>query len=99
MRLHPIRIFLLACLLASCSNIPAASPVTATQITIPTSTQTLIPAPISIPTEERILSTPTIDPLPTETGLDPADWMNWPVTPIVTQHVREIYELGQTLGN
>src|SRR5690349_10062889 len=101
MRLHPIKIFLLTCLLASCSNAPAALPpaATATQITPPTPTPTLIPAPISIPTEERILSTPTVDLLPTETVLNPTEWMTWPVTPIVTQHVREIYELGQTLGN
>ena len=100
MRLHQIRFFFLACLLTSCSNIPASlAPVAATQIIIPTSTQTLLPAPISNPTEERILPTPTIDSLPTETGHDPAEWLTWPVTPIVTQHVREIYELGQTLGN
>ena len=38
------------------------------------------------------------DPLPLTHAMDPADWMEWPVTPIVTQHVQEIYELGQQLG-
>jgi hypothetical protein len=32
-------------------------------------------------------------------GLDPADWKNWPVLPIVPEHAREIYLLGQSLGN
>jgi hypothetical protein len=103
MRLHTIRYFLFACLLASCANIPAspspsAAPPTATQTALPPPTQTLPPPPVSTPTQ-RPISTPTIDPLPTEPGLDPAQWMTWPVTPVVTAHVREIYELGQTLGN
>ena len=99
MRQHTIKVFILACLLTSCANIPASPlSVTSTQITIPTSTQTLPPLPVPKPTQ-RILPTPTIEPLPTETGLDPEQWMTWPVTPIVTQHIREIYELGQTLGN
>ncbi len=99
MRLHTIKVFILACLLTSCANIPASPlSVTSTQITIPTSTQTLPPLPVPKPTQ-RILPTPTIESLPTETGLNPEQWMTWPVTPIVTQHIREIYELGQTLGN
>jgi len=32
-------------------------------------------------------------------NLDPADWKNWPVQPVVPDHVREIYQLGQSLGN
>jgi hypothetical protein len=35
---------------------------------------------------------------PEEAGLDPEDWMNWPVLPVVTRHVLEIYQLGQELG-
>lgn len=97
MRLHTIRVFILACFLSSC--IPASlPPTTETPTTIPVATQTFIPAPIPASTE-TITPTPTVDPLPTETTLDPALWMTWPVTPIVTQHVREIYEFGQTLGN
>src|SRR5687767_14293865 len=103
MRLHTIRYFMFACLLASCANIPAspspsAAQPAATQTALPLPTQTLPLPPVSPPTQ-RPISTPTIDPLPTETSLDPAQWMTWPVTPIVTAHVREIYELGQTLGN
>jgi hypothetical protein len=99
MRLHTIKVFILACLLTSCVNIPASPPpVTATQIIIPTSSQTLIPTSIPVSTE-TLLPTAIVDPLPTETSLDPALWMTWPVTPEVTAHVREIYEFGQTLGN
>ena len=47
----------------------------------------------------HITPTPTVDPLPASTGLDPQQWMTWPVLPIVTRHVREIYDLGRTLGN
>lgn len=36
--------------------------------------------------------------LPNSTNLDPQDWMNWPVIPIITSNVLEIYELGQSLG-
>jgi hypothetical protein len=32
-------------------------------------------------------------------GLDPARWRNLPEIPAVSQHAREIYELGQSLGN
>jgi hypothetical protein len=100
MWLHTIRHFLLACLLVSCANIPATTqpPLPATQTALPTSTQTLLPTPIPNPTQP-ILPTPTVALFPTETPIDPALWMTWPVTPLVTQHVREIYELGQTLGN
>jgi hypothetical protein len=65
---------------------------------VPTSTQTLPSIPASTPTQ-RIEPTPTVDTLPTNINLNPEEWRTWPVTPTVTQHVREIYELGQTLGN
>jgi hypothetical protein len=37
--------------------------------------------------------------MPTTTGLDPDQWMTWPEIPIVSEHVHEIYALGQSLGN
>lgn len=98
MRLHTIRVFFLACFLTACTAAPLP-PLASTSTTIPPATQTLVPAPIPNPTE-TLIPIPTVDALPTETAtLDPALWMTWPVTPEVTQHVREIYELGQTLGN
>jgi hypothetical protein len=42
---------------------------------------------------------PTVTSLPAVIPLDPANWKNWPVLPIVPEHAREIYLLGQTLGN
>ena len=44
------------------------------------------------------ISSPTPENLPDELGLDPNEWMTWPVSPIITQNVKEIYELGQELG-
>ncbi|MFZ5858258.1 MAG: hypothetical protein ACOYZ6_15640 [Chloroflexota bacterium] len=37
--------------------------------------------------------------LPNRIGLDPALWMEWPEVPIVPQHIRDVYALGQSLGN
>src|SRR5687768_2748392 len=104
MRLHQIRIFALMVILSACGMIPTMPastitpvPPTMTEIQIlPTTTWSLPPTQSATPS---VTATPTIDPLPTEMGLDPEQWMTWPVTPVVTQHVREIYELGQTLGN
>ncbi len=38
-------------------------------------------------------------PLPSSLNLDPADWQNWPVIPIVPEKSRQVYILGQSLGN
>jgi hypothetical protein len=60
------------------------------------------PLPIAFPstpanaTSEPI---PTSTPLPSSLSLDPANWQNWPVIPIVTEYSRQVYLLGQTLGN
>jgi hypothetical protein len=56
------------------------------------------PAPVTpiFPIAKPIV---TATPLPTTTGLDPEQWMTWPEIPIVTEHVREIYALGQSMGN
>ena len=37
--------------------------------------------------------------LPEEIDLDPADWKDWPVLPVVTQGMINVYQLGQRLGN
>ena len=46
-----------------------------------------------------ITATPTDTPLPDALSLDPLDWEHWPIIPIVPEHAREIYLLGQSLGN
>jgi hypothetical protein len=37
--------------------------------------------------------------LPAALSLDPTDWHNWPVEPVVSDYARVIYLLGQTIGN
>lgn len=57
---------------------------------IPAPTDTLIPVATLEPTDTSL---PAIIPL------DPANWKSWSVIPIVPEHAREIYLLGQSLGN
>ncbi len=66
-------------------------PTAATQPSpVPTRTLTLPGAPTS---------TPTATPLPSELALDPDEWKSWPVQPILTSRIAEIYARGQELGN
>ena len=58
--------------------------------------ETLEP-PTTLPTMTS--TTPTVTPLPDALSLDPLDWEHWPIIPIVPQRAREIYLLGQSLGN
>jgi hypothetical protein len=62
--------------------------------TFPADNPSSNPAPTDATDEE-----PSQIRLPGETGLDPADWRMWPIKPVVTQHIREIYTRGQLLGN
>lgn len=73
----------------SLSPVPSAT-ITLTETPSPTATFTLEPS---------ITPTVTNTPLPVTLGLDPADWHNWPVQPIVTERTRLIYQIGQALGN
>ena len=81
--------------IASVPSLPPSAtevPPTPTRKPIPTWSATATATASLIPAAET-------DPLPIVTGLNPELWMSWPVIPIVTQHVRELYEFGQTLGN
>jgi hypothetical protein len=49
--------------------------------------------------EPTMIPTPTVTPLADSLNLDPTDWHNWPVVPIVTTRARAIYMVGQSLGN
>ena len=69
--------------------------VPATITAIPTESPTLI-EPTPLPT---LLPTPTSTPLPATLSSLPEDWKTWPVIPVVTGRVREIYLRGQELGN
>src|SRR5512145_461403 len=52
-----------------------------------------------VPLPSPTLVFPTDTALPDEIGLDPVAWETWPVIPIVSKNVREIYQRGQKLGN
>ena len=65
-------------------------------------TDNLIPAANLEPTVPSLPAAnlePTITSLPALIPLDPANWKSWPVIPIVPERAREIYLLGQSLGN
>lgn len=42
---------------------------------------------------------PPTPQLPASLGLDPADWHDWPVVSPVTETARQVYLIGQALGN
>jgi hypothetical protein len=102
-------------LLSACSPAaaaPASVAVTATSTpflpgteTLPPATQTPLPDPPTAappPLEtatDAPVQTPTATRLPASLALDPDDWHNWPVLPIVTENVRLVYQFGQALGN
>lgn len=70
--------------------------------TVAGSTQTPSPTEPPPPTatlEPSLIPTSTTTPLPAALFLDPANWHHWPVIPIVPEYARQIYLLGQSLGN
>jgi len=107
--------YLLVLLLTACQPAFLAAPnPTATSLpgqpsqSAPTSSPTPQPSLTSSPTETLLPSgtpepsatfTPSLTPLPVALGLDPADWEHWPVIPIVPERARQIYLIGQRLGN
>jgi hypothetical protein len=83
-------------------TIPPTIPPSSTDSPTPEPSITLTATDLSTPTftlESTIPPTSTPTPLPEVLTLDPLNWKNWPVIPIVTQHAREIFLLGQSLGN
>lgn len=59
----------------------------------------ITPAPLTpVPLTPAPLA-PSSTPLPVSISLDPADWKDWPVLPVITERARQIYQLGQSLGN
>jgi len=103
MRLHKISsawlILLSACGMIPTAPAPTITPIPFTATTVPATITRTLPPTFSASATPTVTARPTEDPLPDELGLDPEQWMNWPVEPVVTRRVREIYELGQTLGN
>jgi hypothetical protein len=75
-------------------------PPAATDALPPTNMPTPSPVPsATAPSTPELTATPTESIPPAATSLDPVEWMTWPVVPAVNDHVREIYALGQSLGN
>lgn len=64
----------------------------------PTPSPTVTLPPIETATSTP-LPTPSATPLPASLNLDPADWHNWPILPIVTENMRRVYQFGQSQGN
>ena len=108
-------LLLLPVVLSACAPLSAdLAPVAPTQaISSPAPTPTLTesppastdaPAPSPAPTasvtsapEATVTATATVPS--TSAQLDPEQWMTWPEIPAVGDRVREIYALGQSLGN
>jgi len=90
---------LLAVLLAGCAApaSPTASPTAFSTNTMPASatsrTVTELPRATLLP------GTPSATPLPAKITLGATDWKSWPVQPVVTENIRDIYQFGQQLGN
>ena len=57
------------------------------------------PAPILVTPTPAISPVPTAAALSASIELNPNEWMSWPEIPAVTENMREIYALGQSLGN
>lgn len=74
---------------------PAAS-LTSQPTFSPTPAETALPSQVPEPSP---IFTPSPTLLAADLGLDPVDWKNWPMLPIVTERARQIYQLGQSLGN
>lgn len=93
--------------LTACAAPTPATP-SASKPVIPTHTA---PAPAPLFANSPILKAEiTNTPFPTATPqsqiptfssltLDPADWKNWPILPVVDPSLRDVYEYGQSLGN
>jgi hypothetical protein len=99
--LHPERwagLLLLLAIIAACGSFPPTLVSVMPSLAVPAPTSIPVPSAIVTSVHEP-MSTSTETALPTTTGLDPDEWMTWPVIPIVTEHVREIYALGQSMGN
>jgi hypothetical protein len=63
----------------------------ASETSIPTSAPTASPTP-------TITLTPTITATP-DVRLDPADWQTWPIVPVVSEKMKDLYRSGLAQGN
>jgi hypothetical protein len=103
---YMIWMLLAAFALSACEGIttpmPPATPTPTDFLPDSTATATLFSPAAKVSSGtfiNALTATPSPTPLPEVLGLDPTDWKDWPVIPIVPEHVREIYAQGQSLGN
>jgi hypothetical protein len=69
-------------------------------VEVPTLTPTWMESQTpTVTVEPSVTPLPTDTPLPDALFLDPANWHQWPVVPIVPEFARSIYRFGQTIGN
>ncbi|MBM3152155.1 MAG: hypothetical protein FJZ96_08145 [Chloroflexi bacterium] len=88
---------LLAWALAAAACAPQSGPAAQPSPTAPTLPDGSQPA--SLPPEGQATAEAGTAVLPAELDLDPEDWRNWPVLPVITSRVAETYRLGRELGN
>ena len=89
-------------LLGACASPPEIpTPTSFVEPTIaPSATVQVVDTATSVvATEDDVTPLPTEEKLPTELPQDPADWESWPEIPVVTAQMRDVYLLGQSLGN
>jgi len=89
-------------LLGACASPPEIpTPTSFVEPTIaPSATVQVVDTATSVvATEDDVTPLPTEEKLPTELPQDPADWESWPEIPVVTEQMRDVYLLGQSLGN
>ncbi|HSG44832.1 MAG TPA: hypothetical protein VLA72_16925 [Anaerolineales bacterium] len=96
------RILIVICIgLTACASPSTATPTlvlsepTVEIVFNPAPTSSPAATPTDIPVTEVVSVTPTAQRI----KLDPADWKNWPVIPIVDSSLQKIYERGLSLGN
>jgi len=84
--------------LAACTAVLSVGPIALSTPTAPSGQASLPPAATDVLIPAAPLR-PAVTSLPAVIPLDPANWKSWPVIPIVPEHARQIYLLGQSLGN
>jgi hypothetical protein len=109
-----LSIALSACVPTVILTLPTRTDAGSTPPTLPLETETVPPVVVESATPEpthtneptatitltamQTLTATTTD-LPLELALNPADWHDWPILPIVPERARLIYLYGQALGN
>lgn len=66
---------------------------------VSTATAVLPAAPIASATAATQAATPVAPTVTTRPALGPEDWKNLPIVPEISDTVRDIYKIGQTMGN